>query len=294
MATYTLPEGFSDFDMFAFGSALLVGGLLGFFLNFISILAFLRVKELRNPSNFFVFNLALADISLNINGLVAAYSSFLRYWPFGPEGCQIHGFQGMVSILAAISFLGAIAWDRYHQYCTRQKLFWTTAVTMSTIIWALAIFWAALPLPAIGWGVFDFEPMRTCCTLDYTKGDRDYITYMLTITLLYLLVPAVTMQSSYSTIYAYFKKTHKFKFNTSLPIKVLFFCWGPYVVMCMYACIENVKLVSPKLRMVLPVLAKTSPIFHALLYSYGNEFYRGGIWQYLTGQKAGDTTDKKK
>lgn len=26
MGAYTLPEGFSDFDMFAFGSALLVGG----------------------------------------------------------------------------------------------------------------------------------------------------------------------------------------------------------------------------------------------------------------------------
>lgn len=27
-------------------------------------------------------------------------------------------------------------------------------------------------------------------------------------------------------------------------------CWGPYVLMCIYACFENVKLVSPKLRMV--------------------------------------------
>lgn len=26
MAAYTLPEGFTDFDMFAFGTALLVGG----------------------------------------------------------------------------------------------------------------------------------------------------------------------------------------------------------------------------------------------------------------------------
>ncbi len=43
-----------------------------------------------------------------------------RYWPFGSEGCQIHAFQGMVSILAAISFLAAIAWDRYHQYCTSE------------------------------------------------------------------------------------------------------------------------------------------------------------------------------
>lgn len=28
MGTHTLPEGFTDFDMFAFGSALLVGGKL--------------------------------------------------------------------------------------------------------------------------------------------------------------------------------------------------------------------------------------------------------------------------
>lgn len=54
-------------------------GLLGFFLNAISIVSFLTVKEMRNPSNFFVFNLAVADISLNINGLTAAYASYLRY-----------------------------------------------------------------------------------------------------------------------------------------------------------------------------------------------------------------------
>lgn len=54
-------------------------GVLGFFLNAISIVSFLTVKEMRNPSNFFVFNLALADISLNVNGLIAAYASYLRY-----------------------------------------------------------------------------------------------------------------------------------------------------------------------------------------------------------------------
>ncbi|TRY59410.1 hypothetical protein DNTS_004314 [Danionella cerebrum] len=280
MASYALPEGFSDFDMFAFGSALLVGGLLGFFLNLISVVAFLRVREMQTPNNFFVFNLALADLGLNINGLVAAYASYLRYWPFGYEGCQIHGFQGMVSILAAISFLGAIAWDRYHQYCTKQKMFWSTSGTITCIIWGLAIFWAAMPLPAIGWGVFDFEPMKTCCTLDYTMGDRAYISYTVTITVLYLAFPIIVLQSSYSSIYAYFKKTHLFK--------ALLFCWGPYTVMCVYACFENVTFISPKLRMLLPVLAKTSPIFHAVLYAYGNEFYRGGIWQFLTGHKSAE------
>ncbi|KAM6951272.1 retinal G protein coupled receptor b [Aplochiton taeniatus] len=290
MAAYTLPEGFTEFDMFAFGTALLVGGVLGFFLNSITIMAYLRVKELRTPSNFFVLNLALADLSLNINGLVAAYASYLRQWPFGQEGCSNHGFQGMISILASISFLATIAWDRYHQHCTKQQLFWTTAFTMSFIIWTLSIFWAAVPL--FGLGEYNFEPMNTCCTLDYTKGDKNYITYMVTITVLYLLFPAYTMVSNYDAIYRHFKKVHHHKFNTNVPLRVMLICWGPYVLMCMYACVDNVKIISPKLRMVLPVLAKTNPIWNAMLYSFGNEFYRAGVWKFLTGQKSSDPVAK--
>lgn len=41
-----------------------------------------------------------------------------RYWPYGSEGCQTHGFHGFLTALASIHFIAAIAWDRYHQYCT--------------------------------------------------------------------------------------------------------------------------------------------------------------------------------
>ncbi|KAM9557983.1 RPE-retinal G protein-coupled receptor-like isoform 2-T3 [Salvelinus alpinus] len=239
---------------------------------------------MRTPSNFLVFNLAVADIMLNITGLIAAYASlFHSHWPWGQDGCSNHAFMGMTAVLASISFLATIAWDRYHQYVTNQKLFWSTAWTISIITWGLAIFWAAVPL--IGWGVYDFEPMRTCCTLDYTKGDKDYITYMGALTVFYLIFPAYVMKSNYDAIHAYFKKIHKHRWNTSLPLRVLLFCWGPYEIMCIYACFGNARLVSPKLRMLLPVLAKTNPIFNAWLYSFGNEFYRGGVWQFLTGQK---------
>ncbi|KPP74749.1 retinal G protein coupled receptor b-like [Scleropages formosus] len=291
--SYTLPEGFTDFDMFAFGSVLLVEGLLGFFLNAMAIIAYLSVKELRTPNNFFVFNLAVADIGLNINGLVAAYACYLRHWPYGPEGCQIHAFQGMVAALASITLLGAIAWDRYHLYCTKQELPWPTAVTMVVIVWVLAVFWSSLPLK--GWGVYDFEPLGTCCTLDYSKGDRNYTTYMLSLVFFFLLIPALTMQSSYECIYRYFKKTRKYKFNTSLPLLTLMFCWGPYILLCLYSTVKDVTVVSPKLRMMLPVLAKSSPAFHSMLYAFGSESYRAGIWQFLTGQRvSGPESNKKK
>ncbi|KAI1886865.1 hypothetical protein AGOR_G00200190 [Albula goreensis] len=291
VTSYSLPEGFTDFDMFSFGSALLVGGVLGFFLNAISIFSFLAIKEMRTANNFLVFNLALADISLNVNGIVAAYASFIRYWPFGADGCQTHAFQGMVAALASISFIGAIAWDRYHQYCTKQKLQWSTSMTLVVIVWVLSVFWAFLPLT--GWGDYDFEPLRTCCTLDYSKGDRNYTTYVLTLTFFYLIIPALTMFTSYQSIHKQFKKTGKYRLNTAWPLRVLLLCWGPYVLLCMYATVENVRVVSPKFRMVLPVLAKTTPAFHALLYSFGSESYRAGIWQFLSGQKMAQIQSEK-
>lgn len=49
------------------------------------------------------------------------------------------------------------------------------------------------------------------------------------------------------------------QFNTSLPLRVMLMCWGPYVLMCIYACFENVKTVSPKLRMVSARFSSNQP-----------------------------------
>lgn len=53
-------------------------GLLGFFLNSIAALSFIFVRDQRTPSNFIIFNLNIADLMLNVNGLLAAYASYVR------------------------------------------------------------------------------------------------------------------------------------------------------------------------------------------------------------------------
>ncbi|KAG7511636.1 RPE-retinal G protein-coupled receptor-like [Solea senegalensis] len=283
VSSYPLPEGFSEFDVFSLGSCLLVEGMLGICLNALTIVAFLKVRELRTPSNFLVFSLALADIGISMNATVAAFSSFLRYWPYGSGGCQTHGFQGFLTALASIHFVAAIAWDRYHQYCTRTKLQWSSSITLAIFIWLFSAFWSAMPL--IGWGEYDYEPLRTCCTLDYSKGDRNYVSYVIPMTIFNMVIQVFVVMSSYQSIAEKFKKTGNPRFNPNAPLKTLLFCWVPYGIVSFYAIVENATLVSPKLRMMAPILAKTAPTLDALLYSLGNENYRGGIWQLLTGEK---------
>ncbi|XP_029466510.1 RPE-retinal G protein-coupled receptor isoform X2 [Rhinatrema bivittatum] len=247
MATsYPLPEGFTELEVFAIGTILLAEALLGFLLNGLTILSFYKIKELRTPNNLLIFSLAVADTGLCINAFIAAFSSFLRYWPYGTKGCQAHGFQGFVAALSSISFCAAIAWDRYNQYCTRSKLQWSTSVSVVLSVWTFSAFWSAMPL--LGWGEYDYEPLRTCCTLDYSKGDRNFISYLLPMAFFEFLIPLFIMVTAYQSM------TLKFKKNGQLKIPA--------------------------------ILAKSSPAVNAFIYGLGNESYRGGIWQFLTGQKA--------
>ncbi|XP_048864512.1 RPE-retinal G protein-coupled receptor-like [Brienomyrus brachyistius] len=280
----TSPEGFSDLDVFSIGGILFLEGLVGFSLNALTLVSFFKIRQLRTPSNFLVFSLAMADIGICINATVAAFSSFLGYWPYGSEGCQTHGFQGFLTALASINFIAAIAWDRYHQYCTRTKLQWSHVIPLVLFIWCFTGFWSAMPL--LGWGEYAYEPLRTCCTLDYSKGDRNYVSYMLPMAVCNLFIQAVTVMSSYQSIERKFKKTGQYKFNPGTPLKTLLFCWAPYAMLSLYAVFEDATLVSPRLRMVPPLLAKTSPTFNAYLYAFGNEHYRWGIWQLLNGHKS--------
>ncbi|NXN25374.1 RGR protein, partial [Nycticryphes semicollaris] len=283
VTAYPLPEGFTELEVFAIGTALLVEALLGFCLNGLTILSFRKIKEIRTPSNLLVLSIALADCGICINAFIAAFSSFLRYWPYGSEGCQIHGFQGFWTALASISSCTAVAWDRYHHYCTRSKLQWSTAISMIVFAWLFAAFWSVMPL--LGWGEYDYEPLRTCCTLDYSKGDRNYITYLFALSIFNFIIPGFIMLTAYQSIHQKFKKSGHYKFNTGLPLKTLVICWGPYCLLCFYAAVENVMFISPKYRMIPAVIAKTVPTVDAFIYALGNENYRGGIWQFLTGQK---------
>lgn len=70
------------------------------------ILSYFTVLDQENMT-LWEFNISYLSISLGS-----------RYWPYGSEGCQTHGFQGFMTALASLNFIAAIAWDRYHQYCT--------------------------------------------------------------------------------------------------------------------------------------------------------------------------------
>ncbi|XP_057593045.1 RPE-retinal G protein-coupled receptor isoform X1 [Hippopotamus amphibius kiboko] len=289
----TLPTGFGELEVLAVGTVLLVEALSGLCLNSLTILSFCKTPELRTPRHLLVLSLALADSGISLNAFIAATSSLLRYlplphishrrWPYGSEGCQAHGFQGFATALASICSSAAIAWGRYHHYCTRSRLDWNTAVSLVFFVWLSSAFWAALPL--LGWGHYDYEPLGTCCTLDYSRGDRNFTSFLFTMAFFNFLLPFFITVISYRLMEQKLGKTGRPPVNTVLPARTLLLGWGPYALLYLYAAIADVTSISPKLQMVPALMAKTVPTVNAINYALGSEMVHRGIWQCLSPQK---------
>ncbi|XP_069428739.1 RPE-retinal G protein-coupled receptor isoform X1 [Ovis canadensis] len=283
----TLPTGFGELEVLAVGTLLLVEALSGLSLNILTILSFCKTPELRTPSHLLVLSLALADSGISLNALVAATSSLLRVsrrrWPYGSEGCQAHGFQGFVAALASICSSAAIAWGRYHHHCTRSRLDWNTAVSLVFFVWLSSAFWAALPL--LGWGHYDYEPLGTCCTLDYSRGDRNFTSFLFTMAFFNFLVPLFITVVSYRLMEQKLGKTSRLPVNTVLPARTLLLGWGPYALLYLYATVADATSISPKLQMVPALIAKAVPTVNAMNYALGSEMVHRGIWQCLSPQR---------
>ncbi|XP_024842274.1 RPE-retinal G protein-coupled receptor isoform X2 [Bos indicus x Bos taurus] len=206
-----------------------------------------------------------------------------RRWPYGSEGCQAHGFQGFVTALASICSSAAVAWGRYHHFCTRSRLDWNTAVSLVFFVWLSSAFWAALPL--LGWGHYDYEPLGTCCTLDYSRGDRNFTSFLFTMAFFNFLLPLFITVVSYRLMEQKLGKTSRPPVNTVLPARTLLLGWGPYALLYLYATIADATSISPKLQMVPALIAKAVPTVNAMNYALGSEMVHRGIWQCLSPQR---------
>ncbi|XP_057361832.1 RPE-retinal G protein-coupled receptor isoform X3 [Manis pentadactyla] len=238
----SLPTGFGELEVLAVGTLLLVEALTGLSLNSLTILSFCKTPELRTPRHLLVLSLALADSGISLNALVAATSSLLRRWPYGSNGCQAHGFQGFVTALASICSSAAIAWGRYHHYCTRSQLAWNTALSVVLCVWLSSAFWAALPL--LGWGHYDYEPLGTCCMLDYSRGDRNFTSFLFTLASFNFLAPLFITVTSYRLMEQKLRKAGRLQ--------------------------------------VPALIAKTVPTVNAINYGLGSGMVHRGIWQCLS------------
>ncbi|TMS39718.1 hypothetical protein L596_006201 [Steinernema carpocapsae] len=96
---------------------------------------------MRTVTNYYLLNLALADILISIlnTGFSGTYNLYY-YWVFGPMYCAINNFMGITPICANVFTMIAMSVDRYMAivYPLRRRPSRSTTVSIIFTIWLLA------------------------------------------------------------------------------------------------------------------------------------------------------------
>ncbi|XP_041864835.1 alpha-1A adrenergic receptor-like [Melanotaenia boesemani] len=116
----TIGRGPGDVAPLVLSRAVPVGMLLAFFImfaivgNILVILSVVCNRHLRTPTNYFIINLAMADLLLSTTVLpVSATLEVLDYWVFGRIFCDIWAAVDVLCCTASIMSLCVISIDRY-------------------------------------------------------------------------------------------------------------------------------------------------------------------------------------
>ncbi|KAM9695369.1 alpha-1B adrenergic receptor isoform 1-T1 [Trichechus inunguis] len=140
--------------------AISVGLVLGAFIlfaivgNIVVILSVACNRHLRTPTNYFIVNLAIADLLLSFTVLpFSAALEVLGYWVLGRIFCDIWAAVDVLCCTASILSLCAISIDRY--IGVRYSLQYPTLVTRRKAVLALLSVWGLSTVisigPLLGW-----------------------------------------------------------------------------------------------------------------------------------------------
>lgn len=196
---------------FSLGRALPVGMLLGAFIvfaivgNILVILSVVCNRHLRIPTNYFIINLAIADLLLGTTVLpVSATLEILNYWVFGRIFCDIWAAVDVLCCTASIMSLCVISIDRY--IGVRYPLQYPSIVTEKRALLAMLGVWVlALVIsigPLLGWKEPPSEDETVCPITEEPF-------YALFSSLGSFYIPLAVILAMYCRVYIVAKRTTK-------------------------------------------------------------------------------------
>ncbi|XP_033126846.1 melatonin receptor type 1B-B-like [Anneissia japonica] len=167
---------------------------LGTFGNSMTLIVVWRIPTLSTPINFFIINLAIADliISIIVNPLYIAQIIYsIKNSPFDGLLCNVLGFLTLWSCACSALNLAAIAYNRY--VCILKPSRYTEIFTRNRTFWMCFAVWGfALPSvlpPVIGFGSLGYNDQFKSCIVTNEVGSWQFLTTVLLIN--FLVITAI-------------------------------------------------------------------------------------------------------
>ncbi|XP_025908924.1 green-sensitive opsin isoform X2 [Nothoprocta perdicaria] len=261
-------------------------------INLLTLLVTFKHKKLRQPLNYILVNLAVADLFMACCGFtVTFYTAWNGYFIFGPIGCAIEGFFATLGGELALWSLVVLAIERYIVVCKPMGNFRfssTHAMMGIAFTWVMSFSCAAPPL--FGWSRYIPEGMQCSCGPDYYTHNPDYHneSYVVYMFIIHFTIPVVIIFFSYGRLIckvreaaaqqqesATTQKAEK-EVTRMVILMVLGFmlAWTPYAVVAFWIFTNKGADFTATFMSVPAFFSKSSSLYNPIIYVLMNKQFR--------------------
>uniref|UniRef100_A0A8D0L8S6 Neuropeptide Y receptor type 2 n=1 Tax=Sphenodon punctatus TaxID=8508 RepID=A0A8D0L8S6_SPHPU len=280
--------------------------LLGFIGNSLVIYMIVKYKTMRTVTNFFIANLALADLMVDTLCLpFTLVYTLLDEWKFGAVLCHLVPYAQALSVHVSTLTLTVIALDRYRciVFHLDSRISKKLSFTIIANTWLAA---AILAGPLAIFREYRYEEIPSinlkiavCSEKWPSENNRDATIYSLFMLLLQYVLPLTIICFSYIRIWFKLKnhisptartesQCRRRKMTKMLVMVVVVFavCWLPFHIFQLAIDLDLVLIFHEYklLYTVFHVVAMCSTFANPLLYGWMNKNYRNGFLMFFRCQ----------
>ncbi|XP_034993694.1 vertebrate ancient opsin [Zootoca vivipara] len=263
---------------------------LSLFENFTVILVTLKFKQLRQPLNYVIVNLSVADFLVSlIGGTISFLTNLKGYFFMGHWACVLEGFAVTFFGIVALWSLALLAFERYVVICRplgNMRLKGKHAALGVAFVWVFSFIWT-IP-PTMGWSSYTTSKIGTTCEPNWYSGDYNNRTFIITFFTTCFILPLLVILISYGKLMRKLRKvsdTQGRLGSTRKPerqvtrmvvIMILAFliCWSPYAAFSILVTTCPSVELDPRLAAIPAFFSKTATVYNPVIYAFMNSQFR--------------------
>ncbi|NXX39174.1 OPSO protein, partial [Tricholaema leucomelas] len=255
--------------------------------NLAVILVTFKFKQLRQPVNYVIVNLSVADFLVSLTGGTISFLTNLKgYFYMGYWACVLEGFAVTFFGIVALWSLALLAFERYIVICRplrNTRLRGKHSALGIAFVWAFSFIWT-IP-PTMGWSSYTTSKIGTTCEPNWYSGAYTDQTYIITFFTSCFVVPLLVILVSYGKLTQKLRKVSdtqgrlgstrkpERQVTTMVVVMIIAFliCWMPYAAFSILVTAHPSIELDPCLAAVPAFFSKTATIYNPIIYVFMNK-----------------------
>ncbi|XP_066519883.1 vertebrate ancient long opsin b isoform X2 [Hoplias malabaricus] len=231
--------------------------------NFAVMLVTYKFKQLRQPLNYIIVNLSVADFLVSlIGGSISFLTNACGYFFLGRWACVLEGFAVTFFGIVALWSLAILAFERFFVICRPLKnvrLGGKHAALGLLFVWTFS-FICTIP-PVFGWNSYTVSKIGTTCEPNWYSTDYSDHTYIITFFVTCFILPLGVIIVSYGKLMQKLRKVSNTHGRLACPTIHI----------------------DPRLAAAPAFFSKTAAVYNPVVYVFMNKQFRKCLIQMFKG-----------